>query len=337
MLLIVLLFSIALAQHIKVSPEKAQALGIKTQRVEATQRNLSLVFPALVQADPSLAFEVYSPTEGMVRRLLVKEGERVRKGQAVALVYSPKVADLRAQIRIAEVKVKHAEEVLKREEMLYKEEVVPYARYFAAKVEHERALSEYKALLRTLNSLGEVSEDNLVIKSQKSGVVVEQMVVLGSAVDLQKPLMKVQDYSRVWVYIYPTDLSVFKGVKTISLLVKDREYPARVDWISPKVDQETGRYKVRLSVENRDGFLKENMKLSANLSLGRIKGLWLPQDAVQEIKGEKVVFLKVSDGFQLQKVKVVGSSDGYLLVEGLKEGQEVAVGGAIFLKSQVER
>lgn len=68
----------------------------------------------------------------------------LKKGQVLLTVYSPKIADIQANIEMAKVKVDTARQVLEREEMLYKEEVIPYVRYYNAKIEYQKAVGELK-------------------------------------------------------------------------------------------------------------------------------------------------------------------------------------------------
>lgn len=323
------------AQVIKVDQEVAQKLGIRTQRVKIESRSPEIRIPAQLKADQSKGVEVYSPLEGVIKRLYVKEGDKVKKGQLVAEVYSPRVAELNAQVRMAQVRLQSAEEALKREELLYKEEVIPYSRYFSAKVEYDRALAEYRVLLQSRSSLGEIREEKLLIRSPGDGVVVEQKVVLGSSVGLQSPLFKVQDFSKLWAYAYAEP--GFKVDEKGYLEYDGKLYPAKLEWVSPRLDPATGKQVLRFAVENKDGRLREGLKVQVVIKGKEQKGVWLPAEAVQKVKGQEVVFVKVRDGFEVKKVRILFVSEGKVLVDGLLDGEEVAISGVIFLKAQAER
>ncbi len=326
---------VVFAQVIRVEPASMERLGIRTQRVKIETQSPELRIPAQLKADASMSAEVYAPIEGIVKKLYAKEGDRVRKGQPLAEVYSPRIAELNAQIRMAKVRLQTAEDLLKREELLYKEEVIPYARYFSAKVEYERALSEYKALLQSRDSFGEVRGDNLLIRSPRSGVIVEQKAVLGSSVGLGSMLFKVQDYSRLWAYAYADPGFRLEGNSFLEY--EGRLYPARLEWVSPRLDPATGKQVLRFVVENRDSSLKEGLKTQIVIRGKAQRGAWLPVSAVQRVKGQEVVFVRVKDGFELRRVRVLLSSGNRVMVEGLSDGEEVATEGVIFLKAQAER
>lgn len=322
------------AQVIKVDTKTMETLGIRVQKVKLTEEAKEVSFPAVLDWDKSATHEVYSPLEGIVKKLYVKEGSFVKRGQLLAEVFSPRLAELNAQIRMAQVKLKTAEENLKREELLYKEEVIPYARYFSAKVEYEKAKSEYSALLKNLSSFGEVRGNNLLLRSPIEGIVLEQKVASGSSVDLQKPLFKLQDTSKLWAYAYTDPTFSVKDVKAVFIEFEGNRYSAKIDWVSPQLDPQTGKQVIRLSLRAP---LKAGLKTRAVFSFGKYRGVWLPVQALQKVKGREVVFVKDKEGFKVYPVKALIEKDGLVLVEGLKEGQEVAVSGTIFLKAQAER
>ncbi len=323
------------AQVIRVEEAIMQKLGIKTQKVKVEVQSPELRLPAQLRADMGKSVEIYSPLEGIVKRIYIKEGDEVKKGQPLAEVYSPKVAELNAQIRMAHVKLQTAEENLKREELLYREEVIPYARYFSAKVEYDKALAEYRALLQSRDSLGEIRGEHLVIRAPNSGVVVEQKAVLGSSVGLGSPLFKVQDYSRLWAYAYAEPGFKVEGDSFVEY--EGKSYPARLEWVSPRLEPATGKQVLRFVVENKDRRLKEGLKVHVILRGKLQRGVWLPKEAVQKVKGQDVVFVKTGEGFLPRKIKVLSSSEKAFLVDGLSEGEEVAISGVVFLKTQAER
>ena len=61
-----------------------------------------------------------------------------------------------------------------------------------------------------------------------------------------------------------------------------------------------------------------------------------PRDAVQELEGEKVVFVRTPEGFEKREV-AFGREDavGYEAIFGLDAGTEIAVGGAFALKAEL--
>ncbi|MFN3813230.1 MAG: efflux RND transporter periplasmic adaptor subunit, partial [Aquificaceae bacterium] len=337
-LLLLPLFSFS--EVIRIDNETQKKLGIKLWEVRLQEVEEEMRLPAQVSEYSDLVSQVYSPVAGIVRKIFVKQGDYVNRGKVLASVYSPQVADLQAQIRMVQVRLKVAEETLKREDMLYKEEVIPYARYYGAKIEYEKAKGEYQALLQSLRSFGEVKGDEVLIRSPIRGYVIEQKVFTGSGVDVSKEMFKVHSHEKLWVYSYarPEEVGrVWKGMKGY-ILWKDQRVWGYVDYISHEVDPNTKRVPVRLLVDNRKDLLRPGLMVDIFLWIGSVEGFWIPTQGVQKVKGGHIVFVKTNDGFETRKVKKVKEEKDMVLVSGnFKEKERVAVSGVIFLKNQIER
>jgi len=142
MILLLSMFTLSNAQEIILKPEVEKKINLKTEKVKIGEVTEYQTFPAVVGEDPTLSFAVSSPVEGIAERIYVKLGDHVKKGQTLLTVYSPTIASLQANIEMAKVKLQTAKQVLEREENLYKEEVIPFARYQTAKIEYEKSLGE---------------------------------------------------------------------------------------------------------------------------------------------------------------------------------------------------
>ena len=65
----------------------------------------------------------------------------------------------------------------------------------------------------------------------------------------------------------------------------------------------------------------------------------IPEDALQDIDGKKVVFVAESEaGFAARQVQPGWTAGGMIeIVSGLKEGERYAVKGAFILKSELKK
>lgn len=326
-------------QTIKIEEETERKLDIKFYTVKSEREKEEIKLPARVSEHPDLVAEVHPPLSGIVKKLFVKEGDKVKKGAPLALIYSPQIAELQAQIRVIKVKMQTAQQTLEREETLYKEGVIPYARYYGAKIEYERIKGEYEALVENLKSFGEVVGDSILVRSPIEGYIAEQKVFTGSGVDTSKEMFKIHSHEKLWVYAYASPYEVEKIKKGMKgyVLWQGKKLEGIVDYISHEVDQNTKRVAVRILVENKNDILRPGVMTDALIELGEIKGIWIPAQAVQELRGDNVVFVKVPQGFEVRKVKVIKKIGDKILVEGLKEGEQIAITGIIFLKTQAEK
>lgn len=325
-------------EEIHLTDSQIRDLGIKLYEVKKEPAGKAIKIPAEVEENPLLNYAVYSPVEGLVRKLYVKEGDYVKKGAPIAEIYSPELANLIGEVQMAKVRMESAKKVFERDRELYNQKVIQYTRFYNSMVEYERAKGEYEALLSKLRSYGEIKGYNLLLRSPGSGYVVDQRVALGDSVGLDSLLFKIHSHEVVWVYGWADEKSareIKEGMRA-SILTAEGGLPCSIDYIGHEVDRKTRRVKVRCIAKNRDHLLKPGMFVNL---LVRTKGkpaILVPKSAVQEIEGKKVVFVRIDDGFEPRDITVLRELDGYYVVlEGLKEGEKVAVSGTVFLKTKL--
>jgi cobalt-zinc-cadmium efflux system membrane fusion protein len=86
--------------------------------------------------------------------------------------------------------------------------------------------------------------------------------------------------------------------------------------------------------------LKPEMLASAEIPVGKHEPtLLVPSDAIQQINGQDVVFVRTAaDRFAIRPVRVGETAGGRTpVIEGLKPGEQVVVRGSFVLKSQALR
>ncbi|ACO04534.1 MAG TPA: efflux RND transporter periplasmic adaptor subunit [Persephonella sp.] len=321
----------------ELSKEIVEKLNIKWDLVKEREISLKRKYPAVVKDDLTLSEAVYSPVEGIVKKLFVKEGDPVKKGQKLALIYSPEIRKLIADIKLAQVKVRNLKAVYEREKKLYEAEVIPYGRFFTAKINYENALGELNALKESLRAYGEIEGTYLVLKSHMDGYVAVQNVVLGDSVDLSKQLFKIHSHEKLWVVaLVPVgETGIFKEGMNVDILSPLGKTKGFVDFISHKVDPETKRNEVRIIGDNSNDTLKPNMFVDVLVKKKKVKGIFIPEKAVVLKDGKFYVFQKENSHVSPVEVVLGEKIDGfYRLIDGLHEGDQIIVEGVSFLKSR---
>jgi hypothetical protein len=102
------------------------------------------------------------------------------------------------------------------------------------------------------------------------------------------------------------------------------------------VDEKTRTNKVRYEFVNRGGRLKPGMFATVELAAPTGMAIVVPTNAVLDSGTEQIVFVAKGDGyFEPRKVKVGRRlEDQTQILEGLKEGEQVATGATFFLDSE---
>ena len=95
---------------------------------------------------------------------------------------------------------------------------------------------------------------------------------------------------------------------------------------------------VRIALSNAGNLLRPEMLATAEVPVGGPRRIVaVPSDAIQQIDGEDVVFVRTApDRFTVRAVQPGESNNGQTpIVQGLKEGEPVVVHGSFVLKSQL--
>ena len=186
----------------------------------------------------------------------------------------------------------------------------------------------------------------LPVRSPISGVITEKHAIVGELSDPSKSLYTVADLSTVWVMvdINEKDLSkISKGQNAIVIIgaYPDLKFRGRINHIADSVDQATRTVKARIEVANPGRKLKPEMFATVELAL---KGdappvLAVPEDALQELEGKKVLFVSEHDGeFEVRPVETGRAANGMVeIVSGLKEGERYAIKGSFMLKAEQKK
>ena len=142
----------AAANVVTFSPAKLQAAGIEVAPVEDRTLQPMQTVPGRVQYDDARHVEVKAPTLGSLTEVHVKPGDRVEKGQVLAVVSSPDVGHARADVLKSQSEAELAEAKLK-----WRKTVCDGLRQLTAAIESGRELTEIAAELKD-QTLGDYRE-----------------------------------------------------------------------------------------------------------------------------------------------------------------------------------
>ena len=266
---------------------------------------------------------------GRIGNLFVNfEGERVRKGQTLASIYSPEL--LVAQREFLEI--------LKRGQPDMAE---------AAK----KRLQLLKIPENQISKLEETSEVTPYINvvADASGIVTAKRVERGEYVEAGAVLFDIADLSSVWAVFdaYEADLPYLKTGDQISFTVNalpDVLFLGRINFISPIVDAASHTAKVRVETVNKDSRLKPGMLADAVVQNARAgdEAIVLPRTAMLWTGERSVVYVakKQENGALSLTLREVlfGASLGnnIKILSGISEGEFVVANGVFAVDASAQ-
>jgi cobalt-zinc-cadmium efflux system membrane fusion protein len=116
-----------------------------------------------------------------------------------------------------------------------------------------------------------------------------------------------------------------------------RRASGKVVALSPAIDPDTRSAKAIAEIDNRSGEWKLGDFVSAQLIAGQqAVSLLVPREAIQTVKGAKVVFVSRGGGFKMRPVTTGREvSTNVEIISGLEFAETIATKGTFVLKAEL--
>jgi Cu(I)/Ag(I) efflux system membrane fusion protein/cobalt-zinc-cadmium efflux system membrane fusion protein len=310
-------------------------IGLKTVPVMRQTVDQTVHAAGVVRYDETKQADVNVKIEGWIRDLYVDyTGQPIQRGQPLFTLYSPDLLNTQNEYLLA---------LKTRDQMQQSTIADARERADSLVVSARQRLLAWDLPAEDLRKLDETRQpvDAVVFRAPVSGFVIEKQAVKGLHVMPGQSLYKVSDLSVVWVEadVYESELAAVRVGDAANMTVDaypGERFTGRAIYIYPYLDEKTRTNKIRFQLANRGGRLKPGMFANVELTSRGRSGLVVPTNAVLDSGTEQVVFVAQGDGlFQPRKVTIGRRlGDSTEILEGLKEGDQVAVGAAFFLDSE---
>ena len=334
-------------------PATSPALAnIQTAKVAPPQAR-EVIIPGRLVWDEDLTVRVYTPFAGRVSRLVANVGDKVVRGQALAELQSPDFAAAQADARKAQSMLTLSKQGLGRVKELAangiaagKELQQAEADYANAETEASRAQGRLKLYGNSQNV-----DQRFSLVSPVAGTVVERNLNPGQELRPDQPGVPqfvVTDPARLWIQLdaAEADLKLLKPGS--SILVSSNQYPddaftGEIKQIADYIDPVSRTLKIRGVVPNQDRRLKAEMFVNARVALVKSDYPTVPEKAVFLEGIRRFVFVKTApEKFVRRGIKVaadstntVAAQNGFKVLSGLQEGEEVVISGNLFMQQMV--
>ena len=304
--------------------EEQSADTVRLVEVEpAEMRALSLSEEFTAQLEAKVVNNITAQAGGRLKQLLVKVGDRVGAGQAVARMEATQAAQ--AQIQLADAKTNFA-----RMDELYKVGGVSKAQWEQAKSAVDQAKLAY----------GNAAE-NTVLRSPISGFVTAKNYDNGDMTSPQLPVVVIQQIAPVKAVIGVSEqyYSYLKKGAAATLSVDalgEETFSGIVTNIFPTLDPVTHTVSTEIEVANKDLKLRPGMYARVHLDFGTKEVLTVPDKAIVRQAGSGARYVYVfSGGKAVYRAVELGQQQGdlYEVVSGLNAGDQVITSAPSNLKN----
>jgi len=307
---------------IHLTKEAAQLANVLTSIVSSQKPVKEVRLYGKVQADERLRQSQVAYISGRVEKLLVNfTGEPVKKGQPLALIYSPELVTAQQEL-LETAKTKMAQPEI----------------YEAAK-EKLRQWKLSESQISAIENSGNI-KTTIEVESTTTGIVTVKRVSMGDYVSQGSVLYEVSDLSSVWILFdaYESDLPFLKNGYKIDFTIQalpGSSYSGKIMFIDPVIDPVNRVAKVRVEMSNSGAKLKPEMFATGILkaNLDEYKNmLVIPRSAVLWTGKRSVVYVKQPGKEFVFKIREIGLGpllgNSYVITDGLANGEEIVTEGA---------
>ncbi|MEO5594907.1 MAG: efflux RND transporter periplasmic adaptor subunit [Chitinophagaceae bacterium] len=321
-------------EKVCVSDSLSKIIHIDTAGVANVDDELKL--SGEVNFNDNKVVKVFPFSSGQVLEVKVSIGDKVSKGQTLAVIKSADVAGNYSDLSTSGNDVAITKKQMDNTESLYKNGIASEREYLEAKENYNKALSSANKVkeMIAINGGGHTSANGVyVITAPMRGYVVEKKINRGGFIrsDNSDNLFTIGDISDVWVWanVYESDIAKVKEgytAKVSTLAYPDSVFTGVVDKVNQILDPVTKVMKIRVRLSNPGMRLKPEM--FANIIIenkeGR-KAVMVPSDGVLSDNGKSFVIIYHDKcNLELREIVVLKSTGGHdFITSGIKEGEKI--------------
>jgi cobalt-zinc-cadmium efflux system membrane fusion protein len=322
------------SKQVCVSDSLAKMITIDTAKTTMMKNELAL--SGEVANDDNNVVKVFPFSSGQVIAVKVSLGDKVSKGQTLAIMRSADVAGNYTDLSSTRSDMAVTKRQLEQAEYLYKNGIASERDYTEAKENYNKAVaanSKVKSML-SINGGGNTSANGeLVIKAPQSGYVVEKNITSGSFIrqDNNGSMFTISNMKDVWIWanVFESDISKVKAGYTATVTTiayPGKVFTGKVNEVSSVLDPENKVMKIKIALPNPDLLLKPQMFTNVLISNNeKAQSVSIPAKAIvfDSSKNYVVVYNDKCD-LKVREVSIIKTvGDVTYLASGLQPGDKV--------------
>lgn len=341
---------------VKFDQKSLERLGIRVEAAGSTVGALDLEVPGSLEYNLEKYAEVGTIVDGRLTSVTVKPGDTVKKGQVLATLVVPSIANAQADYLAAEAAAKSSKENATREQNLLDKGLTTAREAELAKAEAQKTEAELAAAKAKLQALGVTTPTagsnisgagKLTLVAPLDGVVVRRDAILGRYLQAKETAFVIADPSdlRASINVYEADLPYFRVGEEAEIFIDampGKSWKGKIVLVEPQVGKHSRSARAFIDVPNPDNVLKPGLFVRASIKLPEdvAKGrLIIPSPAVQPTGDDWVVFVEREPGvFEVRKVKFARKTTQVAeIIEGLQPGERIVVEGGFVVRGEVTK
>ena len=312
----------------KQDEEKKEAIAIPVEVVAARTGAIDAAYRGTATLEAEDEATINAKTAGVIEKVLVEEGERVRAGQVLARLETER---LQLEVTRAKASLDKLEQDYQRNKSVYQRNLVSREAFERTKFELDGARAAY--------DLARLSLRESEIKSPFEGVVSQRHIKIGNQIAIGSPAFRVTRMDRLQAQIYVPERDIHKLAAGQAAVLAvdawpDKLFRGEILRVNPVVDAQTGTVKVTVAMAPQQPELKPGMFGRVVIRYDRReRALLIPKDAVLTEDAAQSVFVVANGKARRRAIRTgYGDAEHYEVLEGLSAGDQVVTTGQTNLK-----
>jgi membrane fusion protein, heavy metal efflux system len=338
------------AGDIDMNAQQIKALGIETAILPKAGNGELAGMPAQVVIPANQLLVVSAPLPAMVEQTLAGVGDHVRKGQLLARLQSPALAEMQRGYLQASTQEKLAHDNFTRDEQLWKEGIIAESRYRATLsqlTEAAAALAEKRQMLMLAgmndNAITQLQNGGnlgslLPVVSPIAGVIMEKWVGAGQRVESAAPLFNVAKLNPLGLEIQAPLASTLNVREGAEVSIPAYGAKGKITAIGHGLSDSNQTVLMRALISKGTEKLRpgQHVDVSIATTSGKGKQWSVPNAAIARVGEQSVIFVETPGGFRSETVNILHEGVQQTVVSGNFSGKEkIAVRGVTSLKAKL--
>ncbi len=273
--------------------------------------------------EPWTTLNLLSKLNGTVEEVLVREGQRVKRGDVIARIDDD---DYRIAVERTEAAYNLAKAEFERDRAIYAKGVIPTATLDTNRTRMETTKADFEDAKLQLS--------RCLVTSPMDGVMQKVDAKVGLQLAVGDPIAEIIDIERVKavVGIPESDVTAVRGLNAIDFTIQalaGRRLTGKVHYLASSPETVARIFRLELEVDNKAGDILPGMFLRADIVKKTLPAaIVVPYYSVISRNNEQYVYVE-EDGVAKKRAIRLGVMEKWLVevVEGLKSGDHLIVEG----------
>lgn len=361
---------------VSLTAMQREAIGLELGTLQLKNLSGNVKATGELELPPEGKASISAIIGGNVYKINVIEGDRVQKGQTLALLENPDFVEMQVNLQAADSRLEYLEKDYQRQQNLYEQNVGSGKALQKAKADYLGAKSKVEGLKSKMKILG-LNPQKIIngevyrfipVVSPINGFIEDVNINLGQYVAPQEMLFAVVDNSHIHadLMVFEEDVYKVKEGQTISFTVTNapqQSYTGKIYAVGKTFEEDPKAVHVHAEIDGDAEALIPGMYIEGQINVDDMSVLALPEAAIVKEGEKSYIFVKTEAAehsdentehteenekhekeeswtFKMVPVATGNEEDGWVevkLFEPLPDSVKVAYNGAYKLISEMNK